>query len=161
MAGKKTAAKDKGRRRVAENRKARHNFLIEDVIEAGIMLAGSEVKSLREGQANIAESYADVKPDAVWLINAYIPEYRNAGVFAHDARRPRKLLLHKKEIEKLRGKVLREGMTLVPLNMYFNERGMVKIELALARGKRLVDKRQTEKTRDWERQKARLLRDLG
>lgn len=149
------------RKVVAENRKARFSFFIEDTFEAGIMLAGSEVKSLRQGKANIAESYATEEQGEIYLINAYIPEYLEANRLNHETRRPRKLLLHKREANKLIGAIHREGMTLVPLRIYFNDRGRAKLELALARGKKLHDKRETEKKRDWAREKSRLLRDRG
>ena len=146
---------------VAENRKARFNYAIEDTIEAGISLTGTEVKSIRNGKSTIAESYADSKNGEIWLINANIPEYLQANRFNHEPKRPRKLLLHKKQINKLMGAVEREGMTLVPLKLYFNEKGRAKIEIALARGKKLYDKRQTEKKRSWERERGRLLRAKG
>ena len=155
-------AKDSsGRRVVAENRKARFNYEIMDTFEAGLVLTGTEVKSLREGKANIAESYATEEGGEIWLINSYLPEYLQANRFNHETRRRRKLLLNKREVRRLIGAVQREGMSLVPLKVYFNERGRAKLELALARGKKLHDKRETEKKRDWERQKARLLRDRG
>ncbi len=146
---------------VAENRKARHSYDILDTYEAGIALTGSEVKSLRQGKSNIAESYATEEGGEIYVINAYIPGYAQANRFNHEERRPRKLLLHKREIAKLIGAVHREGMTLVPLKLYFNDRGRAKMELALARGRKLHDKREAEKARDWNRQKARLLRDRG
>lgn len=148
---------------VAQNRKARHDFTIEDTFEAGIMLLGTEVKSLRLGRGNIAEAYAGRKGDTeeIWLYNFYIPEYGPARHFTHEPRRPRKLLLHRREIRKLLAAVSREGMTLVPLNVHFNDRGIAKITLGLAVGKKTVDKRQSIKERDWNRQKARLLRDKG
>lgn len=146
---------------VAVNRKARRNYLIEDTIEAGLVLQGSEVKSLREGQANIAESYASTEGDELFLINAYIPEYQQASRDNHEPRQMRKLLLHRREMDKLSAAVDREGMTLIPLRLYFNERGIAKLELALGRGKKLHDKRETERKRDWDRQKARLMRDKG
>lgn len=148
---------------VAQNRKARHDYTIEDTVEAGIMLLGTEVKSLRLGRGNIAEAYAGRKGDTeeIWLYNFYIPEYGPARHFTHEPRRPRKLLLHKREIAKLLAAVSREGMTLVPLNVHFNDRGIAKITLGLAVGKKTVDKRQSIKERDWNRQKARLLRDRG
>jgi SsrA-binding protein len=149
------------RKVVAENRKARFSYFIEETFEAGIALTGSEVKSLRMGRANIAESYATEERGEVYLINAYIPEYLQANRLNHETRRPRKLLLHKREVGKLIGAVQREGMTLVPLRIYFNDRGRAKLELALARGKKLHDKREAEKSRDWERQKGRLLRERG
>ncbi len=155
-------AKDQsGRRVVAENRKARFNYEIMDTFEAGLVLTGTEVKSLREGKANIAESYATEEGGEIWLINSYLPEYLQANRFNHETRRRRKLLLNKREVRKLIGAVQREGMSLVPLKIYFNERGRAKLELALARGKKLHDKRETEKKRDWDRQKARLLRERG
>jgi len=146
---------------VAENRKARFNYSIEDTIEAGVMLTGTEVKSARNGKSTIAESYADSKGGEIWLVNANIPEYLQANRFNHEPRRPRKLLLHKRQINKLIGAIEREGMTLIPLKMYFNEQGRLKLELALAKGKKLHDKRETEKKRDWSREKSRLLRARG
>jgi SsrA-binding protein len=146
---------------VAENRKARHSYDILDTFKAGIVLSGSEVKSLRKGHSNIAESYASDENGEMYLINAYVPGYTEANRFNHEERRPRKLLLHKREIAKLIIAVRREGMTVVPLKLYFNEQGRAKIELALARGRKLHDKRQAEKDRDWNRQKSRLLRDKG
>ena len=146
---------------VAENRKARFNYAIEDTVEAGIALTGTEVKSIRGGKSTIAESYADSKNGEIWLINANIPEYLQANRFNHEPKLPRKLLLHRKQINKLLGAVDREGMTLIPLKLYFNERGRAKIELALARGKKLYDKRETEKKRSWERERGRLLRQKG
>ena len=143
---------------IAENRKARFNYEIGEKFEAGIALTGSEVKSLRVGKANIAESYADARRGEVWLINANITEYVQAGRFNHAQKRPRKLLLHKRQINKLIGAVEREGMTLVPLKPYFNDKGRAKIELALAKGKKLHDKRESEKNRDWSRERGRLLR---
>jgi SsrA-binding protein len=144
---------------VADNRKARHNYAIESKIEAGIALMGSEVKSLRTGKATIAESYAHVKDGEIYLVNAYIPEYLMANRFNHEPRRVRKLLVRKHEANRLAIATQRQGMTLVPLRIYFNSRGVAKIELGIARGKKLHDKRETEKTRDWERQKGRLLRN--
>jgi SsrA-binding protein len=146
---------------VAENRRARHDYFIEDEIEAGIMLEGSEVKSLRTGKANIAESYATVENGELWLINGYIPAYTQAKSFGHDERRRRKLLVHLTELARLAQGVQRQGMTLVPLRLYFNERGIAKLQLGIAKGKKLADKRDTEKKRDWQREKARLLRDRG
>ena len=146
---------------VAENRKARFNYEIGEVIEAGIVLTGSEVKSLRAGKATIAESYADARAGEIWLINANIPEYLQANRFNHEPKRPRKLLLHKKQINKLLGAVDREGMTLIPLKLYFNERGRAKLLLAVAKGKKLHDKRETTKKRDWSREKGRLMRARG
>ncbi len=144
---------------VAQNRKARHDYLIEDTLEVGMVLVGSEVKSLRAGSGSIAEAYADVKDGELHLINAYIPEYKSANRFNHEPRRPRKLLVHARERDKLAGAVQRRGVTLIPLAIYFNQRGIAKLRLGIARGKRKVDKRETEKARDWQRQKARLLRE--
>jgi SsrA-binding protein len=146
---------------VADNRKARFNYEIGETFEAGIALTGSEVKSLRAGKATIAESYADSKDGELWLINANIPEYVQAGRFNHAPKRPRKLLLHKRQIHKLAGAVEREGMTIVPLKLYFNARGRAKLEIALARGKKLHDKRETMKKRSWERERGRLMRMKG
>jgi SsrA-binding protein len=156
------AAKDAAPQRlIAQNRKARHEYFIEDKLEAGIVLAGSEVKSLREGRSNINDAYAAEKGGEIWLVNAYIPEYKAAAHFGHETRRPRKLLLHKRQRDRLIGEVQREGITLVPLSMYFNARGIAKVELGIAKGKRKFDKRETIKQRDWERQKARLMRAKG
>jgi SsrA-binding protein len=146
---------------VAENRRARHDYFIEDDIEAGIMLEGSEVKSLRNGKANIAESYASVENGELWLINGYIPTYAQAKTFGHDERRRRKLLVGKRELAKLWQGTAREGMTLVPLRLYFNERGRAKLLLGIAKGKKQADKRATAAKRDWDRQKARILRERG
>jgi SsrA-binding protein len=147
---------------VADNRKARFHYEIGEVFEAGIMLTGTEVKSLRTGKATIAESYADAKGGEIWLINSNIPEYLQAtSHFNHEPKRRRKLLLHKKQVSKLAGAVEREGMTLVPLRLYFNDRGRAKLELALGRGKKLHDKRETDKKRSWERERGRILRDKG
>jgi len=145
----------------AQNRKARHNYTIEDSLEVGIVLQGSEVKSLREGRATITEAYAAEQGGDLYLINSYIPEYKQAGQFNHESRRPRKLLLHKRQIGRMIGAIQREGMTLVPLKLYFNERGRAKLELGVAKGKRNYDKRESEKRKDWDRQKARVLRDKG
>lgn len=153
--------KDKPRKIAAENRKARFEFAIDDTYEAGIALAGSEIKSLRAGRATIGDSYAAEKNGELYLVNAYIPEYLQAHQFNHETKRPRKLLLHKRQINKLIGAVQREGMTIVPLKIYFNDRGRAKVELALAKGKNTADKRETAKKRDWEREKSRLLRDKG
>jgi SsrA-binding protein len=153
--------KDDGITIVAENRKARFNYQIDQVIEVGIMLTGTEVKSLRGGRATIAESYAQSKGGEIFLINAYLPEYTEGNRFNHEPRRIRKLLLRKSEIEKLSKSIEREGMTLVPLKAYFNAKGRAKLELGLAKGKKLHDKRETEKARDWQREKGRLLRDKG
>ena len=146
---------------VADNRNARFHYEIGDVFEAGLALTGTEVKSLRQGKATIAESYAAEQDGELWLYNAFIPEYLQANRFNHSPRRPRKLLLHAREINKLRGAVEREGMTLVPLKLYFNPKGRAKIELAVARGKKLHDKRETEKQRSWQRERARLMREKG
>lgn len=147
---------------VAENRRARYDYHIEDKFEAGIALTGTEVKSLRFGEGSIAESYAEVNDGhEVWLINANIPEFSHGNRFNHQPKRPRKLLLTSREINKLHGAVARQGMTLVPLSIYFNQRGRAKVELALAKGKKAPDKRATEKERDWKREQGRLLRDRG
>src|ERR1700674_6052260 len=146
---------------VADNRRARFHYEIGETFEAGIALTGTEVKSLRQGKATIAESYADSRGGEIWLVNANIPEYLQGGRYNHAPKRPRKLLLHRRQIDKLAGAVEREGMTLVPLKLYFNEKGRAKIELALARGKKLHDKRETDKKRSWERERGRLLRDKG
>jgi SsrA-binding protein len=146
---------------VADNRKARFHYEIGDEIEAGLALTGTEVKSLRQGKATIAESYATSRGGELWLVNANIPEYLQASRFNHAPKRPRKLLLHRREIAKLVSAVEREGMTLVPLKLYFNEKGRAKIELAIGRGKKLHDKRETEKKRSWDREKSRLLRAKG
>ena len=142
---------------VAENRKARFNYEIIDTYEAGLVLMGTEVKSLREGKANIAESYASDEGGEIWLINSYLPEYLQANRFNHEPRRRRKLLLSGREIHRLRSAVNREGMTLIPLKIYFNEKGRAKVQIALATGKQAHDKRQSIKERDWKRQRARLL----
>ena len=154
------AAKN-GSRVVADNRKARFNYEILDTYEAGIALTGTEVKSLREGKATIGEAYAGPSGEEFFLFNAYIPEYLQANRFNHETRRPRRLLLHKRQINKLIGAVEREGMTVVPLKIYFNDKGRAKVEIALAKGKKLHDKRETEKKRDWDREKGRLLRAKG
>ncbi|MGQ7793006.1 SsrA-binding protein SmpB [Faunimonas sp. B44] len=146
---------------VADNRRARFNYEIGETFEAGIQLAGTEVKSLRQSKANIAESYVSPEGGEVWLINSYIPEYQQASFFNHEPRRARKLLLHKRQINRLLGAVNREGMTIVPLRLYFNDRGRAKVEIALAKGKKVHDKRETEKQRDWAREKGRLLREKG
>ncbi len=145
----------------ADNRKARRNYFIEETIEAGIVLEGSEVKSLRAGRASLAESYATDRDGEIYLLNAHIAPYEPASGSGHAPRRPRKLLLRKRELSRLIGAVRREGMTLVPLSLYFNDRGLAKVALALARGKKLYDKRATEKARAWAREKQRLLRDKG
>ncbi|MDH5748658.1 MAG: SsrA-binding protein SmpB [Rhodospirillales bacterium] len=145
----------------AQNRKARHDYSIEEEFEAGIILTGTEVKSLRAGRATITEAYAGGKDGELYLFNAYIPEYDAASHFSHEPRRPRKLLMHSREISRLQGAVQREGMTLVPLSIYFNKRGIAKVGLALARGKQKSDKRAYIKDRDWQRQKSRLMREKG
>ena len=159
MAAKKD--KDAGVKIAADNRKARHNYFIDEVFEAGIMLTGTEVKSLRGGKATIGESYAQSKDGEIFLINAYIPEYTEGNRFNHEPRRVRKLLLHRRQIAKLSQAVEREGMTLIPLKVIFNAKGRAKVELGLARGKKLHDKRDTEKKRDWQREKGRLMRQKG
>jgi SsrA-binding protein len=159
MAERKKAAT----RPVAENRRARFDYFIEDRVETGIVLEGSEVKALREGKANITESYAAVENGELWLINAYIPPFSHAqaDVFSHDERRRRKLLVRKGELARLYQATGRQGMTLVPMQIYFNERGLAKVEIGVAKGKKAPDKRATEAKRDWQRDKARLLRDKG
>src|SRR5580698_8746295 len=158
MSDKKTD-RAKAQRYVAMNRKARHDYLITDTVEAGIVLAGTEVKSLRTGQASIQESFAGPKDGALFLLNAYIPEYKQAGThLQHEVRRARQLLLHKREMNKLMGSVKKEGMTLVPLGIYFNKRGIAKVELGLAKGKHKSDKRESIKKREFEREKARAMR---
>jgi SsrA-binding protein len=146
---------------VADNRKARFNYEIMDTYEAGIALTGTEVKSLRQGKATIGEAYAGPSGEEFFLFNAYIPEYLQANRFNHETRRPRRLLLHKRQINKLIGATQREGFTVIPLKVYFNDRGRAKVELGLGRGKKLHDKRETEKERSWNREKARLMRDKG
>jgi SsrA-binding protein len=153
--------KDDNTKLIAENRKARFSFEIGETLEAGILLTGSEVKSLRGGHSTIAESYAQAKDDELWLVNSYIPEYLQANRMNHAPKRIRKLLVHKREVARLAAAVQREGMTIVPLKMYFNEKGRAKLLLGLAKGKKLHDKRETEKQRDWARDKARLLRNRG
>lgn len=145
-------------RHVAQNRRARHDYLITDTLEAGLVLQGTEVKVLRTGQASIAESYADETGGELFLVNANIPEYGSSSHFNHEPRRKRKLLLHRKEMNKLLGAIRREGVTIVPLSIYFNDRGRAKVQLGLARGKRKADKRQAEKDRDWQRDKARIMK---
>jgi SsrA-binding protein len=152
---------DPNNRIVAENRKARFSYEVVDTFEAGLVLTGTEVKSLREGHANIQESYASVEGGEIWLINSHLPEYLQGNRFNHDPRRRRKLLLNKKEMSRLAQAVEREGMTMVPLKIYFNDRGRAKLLLAVARGKKLHDKRETEKQRDWNREKSRLLKERG
>ena len=146
---------------IAENRRARFDYFLEEKVEAGLVLLGTEVKSLRNGRANIAESYAAIEGDEIVLVNAHIPEYGPANRFNHEPRRPRKLLLHRKQIDKLTGAVQREGRTLIPLRLYWDDKGRAKLELALAKGKKAHDKRATEAARDWSREKGRLMRDKG
>ncbi|SDW70049.1 SsrA-binding protein SmpB [Roseicitreum antarcticum] len=146
---------------IAENRRARFDYAIEDDIECGIILEGSEVKSLRMGGANIAESYASVEEGELWLINSYAAPYKQAKTFGHDERRKRKLLVSRKELSKLWAATAKDGMTLVPIVMYFNHRGLVKLKIGIAKGKKLADKRATEAKRDWDRQKRRLMKELG
>lgn len=148
-------------RLAADNRKARFNYEIKETVEAGIALQGTEIKSLRGGKATIGESYAGPMGTELFLFNAHIPEYLEANRFNHEVRRPRKLLLHRREINKLMGAVQREGMALIPLKVYFNDRGRAKVELGLGKGKKLHDKREASKERDWKREQGRLLRDKG
>ena len=152
---------DPNSRVIAENRRARFDYAIEDDLEVGIVLTGSEVKALRTGQSNIADSYANVENGELWLINGYISAYKEAGVFGHEERRHRKLLVSRRELARLWQAIGREGMTLVPLVMYFNEKGRVKLKLGIAKGKKLADKRETSAQRDWNRQKQRLLKQGG
>ena len=146
---------------VAENRRARYDYFVEERFEAGIELMGTEVKALRTGEGSIAESYAAIEGEEVWLINSSIPEYSHGNRMNHEPRRKRKLLLRAREIAKLQGAVARQGLTLVPLSIYFNSRGRAKVELAIARGKKMHDKRDTEKERDWKREQGRLMRQHG
>ena len=148
-------------RLVAQNRKARHNYFIDETIEAGIMLTGTEVKSLRDGRANIGDAYAAVKGGEIFLMNAHISEYSGGNINNHAPLRARKLLLHKREIVRLIGALQRDGMTLVPLSLYFNARGIAKASLGLAKGKRQYDKRATIKEREWKRDKARMMKERG
>ena len=161
MAAKKKKNTNLNFKLVAENRRARYNYAIEDDIECGIVLVGSEVKALREGKANIAESYATVENGELWLVNSHVPAYAQAKSFPHEERRRRKLLVSKRELARLWQGIGRQGMTLVPLSLYFNDKGRAKLKLGLAKGKKMADKRETEKKRDWQRQKARLLRERG
>ena len=153
--------KDDAAKVVADNRRARFDYFIEDVLEAGIMLTGTEVKALREGKATIKEAYCSPENGAIWLINANIPEYSRGNRLNHEPKRPRKLLLHAKQIARLAQAVERKGYTIAPLRLYFNERGIAKLEIGLALGKKAPDKRDTEKKRDWAREKGRLLRQRG
>ena len=150
-----------GRRVVADNRSARFHYAIEDTFEAGIALTGTEVKSLRGGKATIGEAYAGPSGTDLMLFNAYIPEYLEANRFNHDTKRPRRLLLHRRQINKLIGATQRQGYTVIPLKIYFNDKGRAKVELGLGKGKQLHDKRESVKQRDWQRDKARLMRDKG
>ena len=159
--GAKASRKEEGIKVVSDNRRARYDYEILQAFEAGIELKGSEVKSLRTGHTNLAEAYAAMKNGELWLINSNIPEYREANRFNHEPKRPRKLLLHKTEINKLANGVLKEHLTIIPLKMFFNPRGRVKVDIALARGKKLHDKRETIKERSWDRERARLLREKG
>ncbi len=145
----------------AQNRKARHDYFIEDKLEAGIVLTGTEVKSLRAGGCQLADAYAGVERGELWLLNAHIPEYHGGNRFNHEPRRPRKLLVHQRQLGRLIGAVEREGRTLIPLSIYFNERGRAKVELGLGKGKKKQDKREAEKARDWDRERGRLLRERG
>ncbi len=158
MAKKKPDSQNK---LIAENRRARYDYAIEETFEAGLQLLGTEVKALREGRANIAESYASVEGDEVYLINANIPIYAPASQFNHEPKRHRKLLLKRKEISRLLGETQRKGRTIVPLKLYFNHRGLIKLLIGIGVGKRDIDKRETQKKRDWQKQKARLMREKG
>ena len=149
------------RRLIAENRRARYDYFLDDAVEAGLVLTGTEVKSLRQGRANIAESYAAVEGREIMLINADIPPYGQANRFNHEPRRPRKLLLSRRQIDRMIASVQRDGRTLIPTKLYFNEKGLAKLEVALAKGKKVHDKRETEAARDWQRDKARLMREKG
>lgn len=159
--GAKAARKQDGVKVIADNRRGRYEYEIVQTFEAGIELKGSEVKSLRQGRTNLAEAYAAMKAGELFLLNSNIPEYREANRFNHDPKRPRKLLLHAKEIQRLAAGVSREGLTIIPLKMFFNPRGRAKVDIALAKGKKMHDKRESIKTRDWDREKARLLKDRG
>jgi SsrA-binding protein len=159
--GASAASREDARRFAAQNRRARHDFQIDSTLEAGIMLLGTEVKSLRAGKASLAESWASEKDGALYLLNCNIPEYAAAHQFNHEPKRPRRLLVHKRELGKLLTAIKREGMTLVPLSVYFNPRGIAKVELGLAKGKKKADKRESIKQRDWQRDKARLMRNKG
>jgi SsrA-binding protein len=155
-------SKDPPGKIAAQNRRARHDYQIEDTVEAGIVLVGTEVKSLRTGQASIQEAFAREQDGDLYLMNAHIPEYQQAHkLLQHEVKRPRKLLLHRKEMSKLMSSLKREGITIIPLSVFFNPRGIAKVQLGLAKGKRMADKRQADKDRDWQRDKARLMRDKG
>jgi SsrA-binding protein len=158
---KKKSAAQNGITVKGDNRRARYDYELIETFEAGIELVGSEVKSLRGTSVNLQESYAAMKGDELFLINSNIPEYREANRFNHDPKRPRRLLLHRKQIDQLSNGVLREGLTIVPLKIFFNSRGRVKVDIALAKGRKLHDKRENIKERDWNREKSRLLRDRG
>ena len=149
------------RKLIAENRRARYDYFIEESLEAGLSLTGSEVKSLRQGRANVAEAYAAVEGREIVLVNCYIPEYAGANRFNHEPRRPRKVLLHRRQIDRLIGAVNREGRTIIPMQLYWNDKGLAKLELAVAKGKKMHDKREVEADRDWQRDKARLMREKG
>ncbi|WP_027136271.1 SsrA-binding protein SmpB [Geminicoccus roseus] len=153
------AKKQEGRKVVAQNRKALYEYFIDERFEAGLVLNGTEVKSLREGRSTIGDAHAGEMQGDLWLFNAYIPEFHGGNQFNHETRRPRKLLMRRRQIDSLKGAVQRKGLTVVPLSIYFNERGWAKVELGLARGKKMVDKRESEKERDWQRDKQRLLRE--
>ena len=155
------AAEPQTRKLIAENRRARFDYFLEDNVEAGLVLTGTEVKALRLGRANIAESYASAEGRDIVLINAYIPEYGPANRFNHEPRRPRRLLLHRKQIDRMIAGIQREGRTIVPLKLFWDDKGRAKLELAMAKGKKIHDKRETEKNRDWQRDKARLMRNKG
>jgi SsrA-binding protein len=152
---------DPNYRIIAENRRARFDFAIESDLECGIMLLGSEVKALRTGKANIADSYAAVENGELWLINSYIAPYKQATIWGHEERRRRKMLVGKRDLARLWAATAKDGMTLVPLVMYFNHKGLVKLKIAVAKGKKLADKRATEAKRDWDKQKRRLMKELG
>ena len=154
-------AKEQPRKNAAVNRRARFDYAIGQTFDAGIVLTGTEIKSLRSGKATIGESYATEKDGELWLVNAYVPEYLEANRFNHETKRPRKLLLHKREIARLINAVNREGMTIVPLKIFFDDKGWAKVEIALAKGKKLHDKRESEKKRDWGREKSRIMKDRG
>lgn len=154
-------SQDAPRKLIAENRRARYDYFLDDAVEAGLVLTGTEVKSLRQGRANIAESYAAVEGREIMLINADIPPYGQANRFNHEPRRPRKLLLSRRQIDRMIGAVQREGRTIIPVKLYFNDKGLAKLEVALAKGKKIHDKRETEAARDWQRDKARLMRERG
>ncbi|CAO3355306.1 SsrA-binding protein SmpB [Azospirillum melinis] len=156
------ATREEAKKYAAQNRRARFDFFIDDVLEAGIMLTGSEVKSLRGGRASVNEAYAGLKGGELYLFNAYIPEYLQAGrIDQHEPKRPRKLLVRRRELDKLAAGIKQKGVTLVPMSVYFNDRGYAKVEIGLATGKKKHDKRESEKERSWQRDKARLMRDKG